>query len=37
VDLDGHFVEADDFNNSSWARIRITRKGITVLSQSDPP
>jgi hypothetical protein len=37
VDLDGDFVEADDDNNSSWARIRITRKGVTVLTQSDPP
>lgn len=32
ADLDKEFFEADDTNNTSWATIRITRKGVTVLS-----
>ena len=28
----GEFVELDELNNTAWAVIRITRKGVTVLS-----
>jgi hypothetical protein len=32
ADLDREFLEADDENNTSWATIRIVRKGVSVLS-----
>lgn len=32
ADTANHFVEANDDNNGGWAVIRITRKGVTVLS-----
>ena len=32
ADLDNEFVEADETNNTAWATIRISRKGVTVLS-----
>jgi hypothetical protein len=37
ADPDLDFVEADEGNNTSWARIRIGRGGVKVLSQSPAP
>ena len=37
ADPDLDFIEADDENNTSWARIRIGRGGVKVLSQSPAP
>ena len=28
----GEFVEVNELNNTGWAVIRITRKGVSVLS-----
>lgn len=37
ADAGSAFVEQYEGNNASWARIRIARRGVTVLSQSAPP
>jgi hypothetical protein len=33
----GRFIEANEGNNSSWARIQITRKTVTVLELAPAP
>jgi len=33
----GRFIEANEGNNTSWARIRIARKTVTVLELAPPP
>lgn len=37
ADWERAFVEGNEDNNKSWARIRIDRRGVTVLSQSPLP
>ncbi|MGH2456015.1 MAG: lysyl oxidase family protein [Candidatus Limnocylindria bacterium] len=37
ADAELAFAEADEGNNSSWARIRIERRGVTVLETSPAP
>lgn len=33
----GRFIEANEGNNTSWARIRITRKAVTILEVAPAP
>jgi hypothetical protein len=37
ADAEHAFVEADETNNASWARIRIDRRGVTVIQTSPAP
>jgi hypothetical protein len=37
ADTQSAFMEGNEGNNTSWARIRIERRGVTVLEQSAAP